>query len=275
MIDRRRISRWRLGVLVASHLAALGALGTGVSPVALLLCFGVYTFQMLSISIGYHRYFSHRAFKTSRTLQFVLAFCAQTAMQRSVLWWAAHHRRHHLAADRDDDVHSPRHGLLWAYAGWALHEDARDTRFEHVRDLSKLPELAALDRLAYAPALALAAACFAIAGWSGVVVGFVWGTLLSQHATRANTCFAHVVGDRPYATDDASRNHWLLAAITFGDGWHNNHHRYPSAARHGFLPWEIDVSYYVLRVAELLGLVWELRQTPDDVIDERVTAEAA
>jgi stearoyl-CoA desaturase (delta-9 desaturase) len=254
---------------------AFAAIWVGVTPIALVLCLGVYCFQLLAITVGYHRYASHRAFKTSRPMQFVLALCAQMAMQKGVLWWAWHHRYHHRHSDQADDLHSPNHGVWWSYAGWVFHDATQPAQLDQVKDLAKYPELRFLDRLEYLPALPLALACYALGGWSGVVVGFVWGTILSHHATFANNCFAHIFGRRPYDTGDRSRNNWFLALVTFGEGWHNNHHRYPGAARHGFLWWELDVTYYVLVMFEKLGLIWELRQPPDEVLDERVPVVVA
>ncbi|HEX8791680.1 MAG TPA: fatty acid desaturase [Polyangiaceae bacterium] len=264
-----KISYPRLAVFVAFHALALAAIWTGISRRALLVCAGVYVFQLLSVTIGYHRYFSHRSFKTSRAMQFVLALCAESSLQKGVLWWAAHHRYHHRHSDQHDDIHSPKHGLWWSYAGWVFDAGARDTRLDQVRDLAKLPELRVLDRLWYLPTLPLALACYAAAGWSGLVVGYVWATILSHHATFANNCFAHIFGTRRYATEDTSRNNWFLAAITLGEGWHNNHHRYAGSARNGFLWWEIDPTYYALVILEKLGLVWQLRQPPSELLEER------
>ena len=271
-MTRPAISYVRLGSFAAFHLLAAAAIWTGVSRAALVLCLAVYAFQVLSVTVGYHRYFSHRAFKTSRAMQLVLASCAQASLQKGVLWWAAHHRYHHRHSDQPDDLHSPKHGVWWSYAGWIFADSSRPTQIDQVRDLVKYPELRVLDRLAYVPGIALAAVCYAVAGWSGVVVGFLWGTILSHHATFANNCFAHIFGTRPYETGDGSRNNWFLAALVFGEGWHNNHHRYPGSARNGFLWWEIDLTYYVLVLMRALGLVWDLRPPPRELIAERSAA---
>lgn len=269
------VSYSRLVGFVAFHALAVAAIWTGVSRAALVLCGAVYLFQILSVTVGYHRYFTHRSFKTSRAMQLVLALCAQSSLQKGVLWWAAHHRYHHRHSDQNDDLHSPRHGLWWSYAGWIFDGGARDTRLEQVRDLAKLPELRVLDRFWYLPTVPLALACYAAAGWSGLVVGYVWATILSHHATFANNCFAHIFGTRRYETEDSSRNNWFLAAITLGEGWHNNHHRYAASARNGFLWWEIDVTYYAIVVLEKLGLVWQLRQPPSALLEERPAPASA
>src|SRR5262249_2676930 len=177
-------------------------------------------------------------------MQFVLAFWAQSSMQKGALWWAGHHRYHHRHSDQDDDIHSPKVGLWWAYAGWVFYDSMDATRLDLVRDLAKYPELRLLNRLHWVPTVLLALLCYALAGWSGLAVGYLWGTMLSHHSTFANNCFAHVFGSQPYETGDLSRNNWFLAVLTLGEGWHNNHHSHPGSARHGFLWWEIDVTYY-------------------------------
>jgi stearoyl-CoA desaturase (delta-9 desaturase) len=266
------VSYVRLGAFAVFHLLGVAAIWTGISRAALALCFGVYAFQVLAVTVGYHRYFSHRSFKTGRVMQVFLAFCAQTSFQKGVLWWAAHHRYHHRHSDKDDDLHSPRHGLWWSYAGWIFDDAATKTDVEQVKDLARYPELRVLDRHWYLPGIVLAIGCYAVAGWSGLVVGFVWGTILSHHATFANNCFAHVFGTRPFETEDLSRNNWFLALITLGEGWHNNHHRYPGSARNGFLWWEIDLTFYVLSLMKTLGLIWDLRSPPEELLAQRTAA---
>jgi stearoyl-CoA desaturase (delta-9 desaturase) len=256
-------------VFAALHIACFGAVWTGVPRSALLLCAFVYVFQLLSSTIGYHRYFSHRSFRTSRAFQFVLAICATAGLQKGVIWWAGHHRYHHRHTDKETDIHSPNDGLLWSYAGWIFGDSSVPTRDDQVKDLAKYAELRVLDRIHFVPAIASAAICFAIGGWSGLVVGWLWGTILSHHAAFANNCFAHIFGTQPYATGDRSRNNWFLALITFGEGWHNNHHRYPGSARNGFLRWEIDVTYYVLVLLQRLGLIWDLHAVPAELYAER------
>jgi stearoyl-CoA desaturase (delta-9 desaturase) len=264
-----RLSLFWLGVFGLLHALCAAALWTGVTRRALVLCAVVYLFQMLAITAGYHRYFSHRAFKTSRLMQFVLALCAQSSMQKGVLWWAGHHRYHHQHSDQDDDIHSPKDGIWQSYAGWIFYDTMDATRLDRVGDLARYPELCWLNRYHFVPTVLLAIVCFATAGWSGLVVGYLWPTILTHHATFANNCFAHVFGTRRYDTGDLSRNNWVLAAILLGEGWHNNHHRYAGSARHGFQPWEVDVTYYVLLLLARLGLVWDLRTPPPEVLMER------
>ena len=248
---------------VLVHVSCLAAFWTGVTWQALALCVGLYWLRIFAIGAGYHRYFSHRAFSTSRVFQFVLAFLAQTSAQNSVLWWASMHRRHHLFSDTALDTHSPRQrGFLYAHVGWIF--DARHIKTDLVRvgDLARFPELAWLDRFELFPAFLVGLGCFLLAGWSGLVVGFLWSTVLVYHATFSINSLAHVHGSRRYVTGDDSRNNGLLALITMGEGWHNNHHACQSSVRQGFRWWEVDATFYILRALSWIGVVWDLKLPP-------------
>jgi stearoyl-CoA desaturase (delta-9 desaturase) len=252
---------------LAVHLACLAAIWTGISWPALALCVALYWLRMFAVTAGYHRYFSHRAFATGRVFQFVLAFLAQSTAQKSVLWWAAKHRHHHRHSDTASDVHSPRHtGFLYSHIGWVFARRHGDTDLAQVADLARYPELRLLHRFEVAPAVLLGAFCFLVAGWSGLVVGFFWSTVLVYHATFCINSLAHVRGSRRYVTGDDSRNNLALALLTMGEGWHNNHHAYQSSARQGFRWWEIDMTWYLLRLLARLGLVSDLKAPPESVL---------
>lgn len=252
---------------VLAHLACLAALWTGVSTADLALAAGLYALRMFGVTAGYHRYFSHRTFKTGRVFQFILAFIAQSSAQSGILWWAAHHRHHHRFSDTEQDVHSPVLRSFWyAHVGWIFLDRYGETDLAAVPDLAKFPELVWLDRHPYLPATLLALAVWAAAGWSGLVVGFFFSTVAVWHATFAINSLAHVIGRRRYLTADQSRNNWWLALITFGEGWHNNHHHYQGAARQGFRWYEIDVTYYLLKGLAALRLVGDLRVPPAAVV---------
>jgi stearoyl-CoA desaturase (Delta-9 desaturase) len=247
---------------VLMHVAALGCLFVGTTPRAMVLAVVLYLVRMWAVTAGYHRYFAHRSFKTSRVFQFVLAVLAQTGAQRGCLWWASHHRGHHKHADTQGDLHSPVvYGFWHAHVGWLL-EDNPETRFERVRDLAKYPELVWIDRHFYIPIVALALMCLAIAGLPGLFMGFFVSTVFLWHVTFLINSIGHILGTRRYNTPDRSRNNVLLALLTFGEGWHNNHHHSPSSARNGFRWWEIDITWYVLRLLEAFGIVWDLRPAP-------------
>jgi len=252
---------------VLAHLACFAALWTGVHATDLLIAAGLYGLRMFGITAGYHRYFAHRSFKTSRAFAFALAFLAQSSAQRGILWWAGNHRQHHRFSDTDDDVHSPvRHGFWHAHLGWFFTDEHRETDLAAVPDLAHYPELVWLDRHPYLPAVLTGFLIWLAAGWSGLVVGFLWSTVVLWHATFSINSLAHLVGRRRYLTGDQSRNNLWLALLTFGEGWHNNHHHYQSAARQGFRWYEIDVSFYALKALAAAGLVWQLNSPPGHVV---------
>lgn len=252
---------------VLVHVAALGVFFSGVTVEAIVIGVGLYFLRIFAIGAGYHRYFSHRAFSTSRWFQFVLAFLAQSSAQKSVLWWAAKHRHHHLHSDTPEDTHSPRHKGFWfSHVGWIFTRRHADFDAVKVDDLARYPELRWLDEYPTFPALILAVICFVVAGWPGLVVGFIWSTVFVYHATFAINSVAHVFGRKRYVTGDDSRNNWLLAFFTMGEGWHNNHHAFQSSVRQGFRWWEWDPTYYVLRALSWTGIVWDLKQPPQAVL---------
>jgi stearoyl-CoA desaturase (delta-9 desaturase) len=252
------------------HLAALiGILYCGWSWRGLALAGGSYFVRMFVVTAAYHRYFAHRAFKTSRLFQFILALGAQSAAQKGVLWWASHHRWHHKYSDTPKDVHSAKlRGFWYSHIGWIAREDWTETDPAMVSDLSKFPELRFLDRasISILPTVALALGFLFIGGVHALVWGFFVSTVLLWHGSFSVNSIAHLVGRRRYATADDSRNNWWLAILTNGEGWHNNHHHYQSSANQGFRWWQIDVTYYLLRLMEVFGLVWDLRVPPPEVV---------
>lgn len=272
----------RILPFVGLHLACLGVIWVGISPFALGIFALSYLVRMFAITGFYHRYFAHRTFRTSRTVQFFFALLGAAATQRGPLWWAAHHRHHHRHADGDDDPHAPRHGFLWSHMGWFLSRRHFATRHEQIPDLVKFPELRWLDRFDLAVPVAYAAGLFLLGaalerwapglntnGWQLLVWGYFVATVVLIHVTLTINSLAHRWGTRRYATRDDSRNNWLLALLTLGEGWHNNHHHFPGSARQGFYWWEIDISWYVLRLMGSLGLVSDLKPVPERVREAR------
>ena len=248
--------------------AVVGAVWLGWSWAAFGWLAGGYAVRMFAITAGYHRYLAHRTFKTSRAFQLVLAVLAGTAAQRGPLFWAAHHRRHHKHSDAPGDVHSPvQRGLYWAHLGWMLGRRHARSDLARCKDLAKYPELRFLDRHDIAVVVAGALVTFLAGGVTGLVWGTFVATTLTWHVTFSINSLAHAWGRRRYATGDASRNNALLAVLAFGEGWHNNHHHYQRTARQGFFWWEVDVTYYALKVLERLGLVWDVRGVPRRVRD--------
>ncbi len=245
------------------HLVCFTAIWTGITAEALVICAVLYLGRMFAVTAGYHRYFSHRSFQTSRLGQYVLAFVAQSSAQRGILWWAGKHRHHHKHSDSVLDVHSPRQrGFWYAHMGWIFVRGQTKTDVSVVPDLAKFPELMRLDRHPYVPATALGVLVWLLAGWPGLIVGFFWSTVLLYHGTFAINSLAHVHGNQRYVTGDDSRNNWWLALITLGEGWHNNHHAYQSSTRQGFRWWEIDITYYGLKLLSWVGMVSHLIEPP-------------
>jgi stearoyl-CoA desaturase (delta-9 desaturase) len=258
------------------HLACLAVLWVGWSPVAVALACALYAVRMFAITGFFHRYFAHRSFKTSRAAQFIFAVVGSMAVQRGPLWWASHHRQHHLLSDQPDDPHSPeQHGFWWSHTGWFLSPEHYAVRGERIKDWLAYPELRFLDRYDALVPMLFAGGLYGLGslleryapalGTSGpqlLVWGFCISTVVLYHATFTINSLAHRWGRRRYATADRSRNSWWLALLTFGEGWHNNHHHYPAACRQGFYWWEIDLTYYLLRGLERLGVVWDLRCVP-------------
>lgn len=259
------------------HLTALAGAVFWWSWQGLALALASYFVRMVIVTAAYHRYFSHRAFKTSRVFQFVLAVLAQTAGQRGVIWWASHHRWHHKHSDTPRDIHSVRQRGFWhAHVGWVLSDDWNGTDQSLVKDLVRFPELRLLNSnaLAIVPIAALGLAFLLIGGLHNFIWGFLVSSVLLWHGSFAINSLSHVFGRRRFDTGDDSRNSLLLAIATTGEGWHNNHHHYPSSARQGFRWWEIDVTYYVLWVLSRVGLIWDLRRPPSSALEQRARGAA-
>jgi len=257
------------------HLACLLVFFTEFSVGAIAVCVATYFLRMFGITAGYHRYFSHRSFKTGRAFQFVLAFLGSMSVQKGVLWWAANHRIHHKYSDLEGDVHSPtRRGFWWSHAGWILSSDHEETHFDKIPDLAKYPELRWLNEHFLVPPLLLAAFLYAVGGTSWLGWGFFVSTTLLWHSTFMINSLAHVYGSRRYDTTDTSRNNFWLALMTMGEGWHNNHHCFMNSARQGFFWWEIDATYYILKMLSWVGVTWDLIQPPARLLEGAVAIPA-
>ena len=265
------------------HLACIAVIWVGWSPIAVGVAVGLYLVRMFAITGFYHRYFSHKAFETNRFWQFVFAALGNSSAQRGPIWWASHHRHHHRFTDLPEDVHSPlQHGFWWSHMGWLTSRNNFRTKFKFVGDWMKYPELVWVDRFdTFFPVL-LALALFLTGillgrtapelntnGWQMLVWGFFISTVFLFHGTVTINSFAHIIGRRRFDTSDTSGNSLLLSIITLGEGWHNNHHHYPVCARQGFRWWEIDVTYYLLKLMSWMGIVRNLRPLPERLRDAR------
>jgi stearoyl-CoA desaturase (delta-9 desaturase) len=275
----RKIDGLRTLPFVLIHAACFCVIWVGWSPTAVAVAIALYVLRMFAITGFYHRYFSHRSFQTSRAAQFIFAVIGASAVQRGPIWWSAHHRHHHAHAEDEDDVHSPvRHGFVWSHMGWFLSQANFATRSTFVKDWMSFPELHFLDRFDIVVPTLLAFGLYGLGysfehlapgldtnGYQLLVWGFVISTVALYHATFTINSLCHVWGNRRYNTRDDSRNNVWLAMLTFGEGWHNNHHHYPRSARQGFFWWEIDLTYYLLRLLSWLGIIWDLQPIPAEI----------
>jgi len=241
------------------------AVFTGVSRTALILGIVLWAARMFFVTAGYHRYFAHKTYRMARVPQFLMAFGGLTAAQKGPLWWAGNHRDHHRYADTELDPHSPQQGVWWSHMGWILSGKFNEKKYERIPEFAKFPELRFIDKNDWIGPWALAVACYLIAGWSGLLIGFFASTVVLWHTVFMVNSVAHMFGRRRYGSDDTSRNSFLVAVFTMGEGWHNNHHHYPGSARQGFFWWEIDPTYYGLRLLSLVGVVHDLKAPPKAV----------
>jgi stearoyl-CoA desaturase (delta-9 desaturase) len=268
------------------HMGCLGVIWVGSSKIAIWTAVALYFIRMFGVTAAYHRYFSHRTYQTSRAGQLVLAVWGATAVQRGPLWWAYHHREHHQHSDEDKDAHSPHvQGFWWSHIGWITSRRNFPTDYSKVRDLARFPELVWLNRFDTLVPILFALAVWTL-GWALEVFApqlgttrwqmLVWGFFISTTALFHGTSFinslAHLIGRRRFNTDDESRNSFILAVVCLGEGWHNNHHRCPSSTRNGFYWWEIDPTYYGLRLLSWTGLIWNLKPVPRSVLEEAMPA---
>ncbi len=263
------------------HLACILAIWCGFSWTAFAVCMFLYVARMFGITGGYHRYFSHRSYKTSRVFQFLLGVLGASSAQKGPIWWASHHRHHHRHSDTPEDLHSPIvYGIYYAHVGWVLSSEFVHTRYELVKDLMQFPELRFLEKYNLLAPILLGVFTFYLgvflnsyypelgtSGFQMLVWGFFISTVLVYHGTFCINSFTHLLGKRRFKTTDQSRNNLLLALITLGEGWHNNHHFYPGSEPQGFYWWEIDISHYILTVFSWFGLVWDIRKPPERVYE--------
>ena len=254
--NTRRIDWVNSLPFIAVHVAAIAGVAIlGWSWGGFALAVGLYFVRMFGVTGGYHRYFSHRTYSTSRAFQFVLALLAMSSVQKGVIWWASHHRLHHKMSDLPGDVHSVLHdGFWWSHVGWILSHDYKTTDASAFGP-RKVPRAPLPGPLVLPAGGGLRCTLLRLGSWWGLVWGFFVSTTLLWHGTFTINSLTHVFGSRRYATTDNSRNNLVLALITMGEGWHNNHHYYQRATNQGFFWWEIDLTYYVLRMLAAVGLV--------------------
>jgi len=251
---------------IAVHLLPLLAFWTGTKWQDWACCVALYWARMFGVTGVYHRYFSHRTYKTSRVFQFLLALLAMSSSQKGVLWWASNHRTHHKLSDKDGDPHDSRRGFWYSHVGW-LYDYREATDYSKVRDLARYPELVFLNEYWVIPPVVLGVVVWLALGWSGLLIGFFLSTAILWHGTFTINSLSHMLGTKRYDAGDDSTNNWVLAIVTMGEGWHNNHHHFMGSTRQGFYWWEFDVTYYILRALQAVGLVWDIKEPPARVFD--------
>lgn len=280
-IEKNQVDLFRFSIFILMHIACVSVIYVGVSWVAVAFAVFLYVSRMFFITAFYHRYFSHRTFKVSRFVQLTMAIVGCTAGQRGALWWASHHRDHHIHSDTDIDPHSPKNGFINSHMFWFLRKGNFPLQDKRINDLTRYPELRLLEKIDWLPFILLFVACYFFGelmstyypglGTNGMQL-LVWGgfisTVILYHATYTINSLAHLFGKRRFNTNDDSRNNVWLALLTLGEGWHNNHHRYPAATKQGFYPGEIDISYFLLRLMAFFGLAKDLKAVPVNVLDE-------
>ena len=282
-INAQDIDWLRVIPYIGLHIAVISLFFVGYSHTALIVFIILYALRMFAITGFYHRYFSHKTFRTSRFVQLLFAMIGATAVQRGPLWWAAHHRGHHMHSDTPEDKHSPQeHGFFWSHMGWFLTKSNFVTNTKFVRELIRFPELRIIDRFDLLMPLALSIGLFFMGyylrqyepqlntnGFQLLIWGFSVSTVMLYHATFLVNSVAHQWGKKRYETKDTSRNNFIIAILTFGEGWHNNHHHYPGSARQGFYWWEIDLTYYALKFLAMIGVIWDIRNVSDNIRESK------
>ncbi len=228
---------------------------------------GSYYLRMFAITAGFHRYFSHKCFQCGRIFQFALAFLGGASAQRGALWWAHHHRHHHKFSDLQSDIHSPvQDSFFWSHVGWVIGKNSSSTDYSKITDFAKFRELVWLNKFHLVPPVIYAVVLAILFGEEGLWWGFFVSTVFLWHGTFTINSLAHLWGTKSYENSDESRNNFILALLTMGEGWHNNHHFYQKSAKQGHLWWEIDISYLVLKLFSHLNIVWDIKGVPKMIL---------
>lgn len=270
-LNKHGAIKWNTTIfMILFHLGAIAALfmlSWKVVPVTLLLW---WISGSLGIGMGFHRLLTHRGYKTPKLVEYFLTLCGLLALEGGAINWVVTHRIHHASTDKPGDPHTPRDGRWWAHMGWILrgtaqqHEDSVLQRY--APDLMKDRVHMFLNRFYYVPLIVSGGLLFAMGGWSFLFVGVFLRVTIGLHFTWLVNSATHLWGTRRFQTTDDSTNSWWVALVSFGEGWHNNHHAHPRAARHGLTWYEVDFNWYGIRALELLGLAKGIRQISKEQI---------
>ena len=260
---RRRVNWKNVAIITTFHLLAIPALFTFSWRNAAALLIGNWIVGSLGVGLGWHRLLTHRGFKTPKWLEYFLSTLATMSIQDSPDKWVATHRMHHAFTETDKDPHSTNRGFWWAQMGWIVSGTAQDhdaaTLQKYVPDLIKDRGHAFISRFYYVPIVISAVILFVIGGWSMVVWGVFARVVVGWHTTWFVNSLSHIYGSRPHDTGDDSTNNWFVALLTFGEGWHNNHHMSPTSARHGLRWYQFDMNWIAIRLLEKAGLATNIR----------------
>jgi sn-1 stearoyl-lipid 9-desaturase len=271
-----RLARYGTGAgLALIHIGALAAFLPALFSLSDLLVLSViaYCTGALGVTLCYHRVLTHRSLRLRKPVEYLFALFGTLALQGDPIRWVAVHRKHHAHADHDGDPHSIELGFKWAHVDWLYRQNVayptEDEIARYAPDLYADPFYRALAHLALPLQIALAAGLFLAGGWAWLVWGVFVRLVVSYHSTWFVNSAAHMLGYRTYRTTDRSTNCWWVALLSFGEGWHNNHHAFPFSARHGLRWFEVDMTWWHVRALALLGLADRIR-IPTEVMRRRL-----
>jgi fatty-acid desaturase len=263
LANRDKLNWLTASVMVAFHILAVAALFVFSWQALFVSLFLYWMATGLGISLGYHRLHTHRSYRTPKLLEYFFAICGTLTLEGGPLFWVATHRVHHQYSDHEGDPHTPRDGGFWAHMGWILfgegHHSDTALMSKYAPDLAADPFYRLLNTYHYVPLVVLGLVLLAVGGWPLVLWGVFLRVVVGLHATWLVNSATHMWGRRRFNTRDDSRNSWWVALLTFGEGWHNNHHAYPTSARHGLAWYEVDLSWLSLRLMRLFGLARDIR----------------
>ena len=262
---QKRKTNWGTGVfLVIAHLAAIAALFFWSWPALISAVVMYWVAGSLGVGMGYHRLLTHRGYKVPKPIEYFLVTCATLSLEGGPIQWVTTHRIHHAHTDQTGDPHTPRDGGWWAHVGWILRGTAQDhsqaTLERYAPDVVKDRYYVWLNKYYYVPLIVVGVGLLALGGFDVMLWGVFLRVTFGLHATWLVNSATHMWGRRRFETGEDSRNSWWVALLTFGEGWHNNHHAHPTSARHGLKWYEVDINWWGIRVLQFLGLARRIKK---------------